>query len=69
MRVVPPEAQLLVQLLVKSLVLGLVLGLVLEPVLELARSQALVTTQPIFAVAASRRPIAVLWLPSPRALN
>jgi hypothetical protein len=65
MRVVPPEAQLLVQLLAIVLVKSLVLGLVLE----LARSQALVTTQPIFAVAASRRPIAVLWLPSPRALN
>ena len=61
MRVVPPEAQLLVQLLAIVLVKSLVL--------ELARSQALVTTQPIFAVEASRRPIAVLWLPSPRALN
>jgi hypothetical protein len=69
MRVVPPEAQLLVQLLVQLLAIVLVKSLVLGLVLELARSQALVTTQPIFAVAASRRPIAVLWLPSPRALN
>jgi hypothetical protein len=57
MRVVPPVAQSLAIVLVKSLVLGL------------ARSLALVTTQPICAVAASRRPIAVVWLPSPRALN
>jgi len=61
MRVAPPEAQSLVQSLAIVLVKSLVLGL--------ARPLALATTQPIFAVAASRRPIAVVWLPYPQALN
>lgn len=52
-----------------SLVRSLAIALVKSLVLELAQPPELATTQPIFAVAVSHRPIAVVWLPSPRALN
>ena len=65
MRVMPLEPLSLVRSLVRSLAIALVKSLVLE----LAQSPELATTQTIFALAVSHRPIAVVWLPSPRALN
>ena len=63
MRVMPLEPLSLVRSLAIALVKSLVLELAQSLELELA------TIQPIFAVAVTHRPIAVVWLPSPRALN